>query len=81
MRVKISVKIAKRKEPHQNLYKGQFFQFYPLQIRVIIGRRLPDKVIYRIRLYIKANKDIVVITDVIKVLKKIIYKLRLNLNI
>ncbi|OCK86969.1 uncharacterized protein K441DRAFT_516797, partial [Cenococcum geophilum 1.58] len=45
------------------------------------GRRLPDEVVHRIRLYIKANKDMAVIADAIKVLKKTIYKLRLNLNI
>ena len=46
-----------------------------------MGRRLLDKVVYRIRLRVKANKSIVAIIEVVKVSKKIIYKLRLNLNI
>ena len=46
-----------------------------------MGRRLPDKVIYRIRLRIKANKDIATIAAAVKVAKKTIYKMRLNLDI
>ena len=46
-----------------------------------MGHRLPDKVIYRIRLYIKANKSIAAIIEAVKVSKKTIYKLWLNLNI
>jgi len=46
-----------------------------------MGRRLLDKVIYRIRLYIKANKDIATIAAAVKVAKKTIYKMQLNLNI
>ena len=48
---------------------------------VIIGRRLPNEVVYRIKLYIKANKDIVTIVGAIGVSKKTIYRLQLNLNI
>jgi len=46
-----------------------------------MGRRLLDKVIYRIRLCIKANKDIATIVAAVKVAKKTIYKMRLNPNI
>ncbi|OCK99245.1 uncharacterized protein K441DRAFT_652609, partial [Cenococcum geophilum 1.58] len=46
-----------------------------------MGRRLPDKVVYRIRIRIKANKAVLAITEAVKVGKKIIYKIRLNLNI
>jgi len=46
-----------------------------------MGRRLLDEVVYRIRLRIKANKDITTITATVKVAKKTIYKMRLNLNI
>ena len=40
-----------------------------------MGRRLPDKVVYKIRLYIKVNKSIVAIMEAVKVSKKTIYKL------
>jgi len=40
-----------------------------------MGRRLPDKVVYRIRLCVKANKSIAAIAEAVKVSKKIIYKL------
>ena len=56
------------------------FNFTTIIIK-IMGRRLLDKVVYRIRLYIKANKSIAAIIEVVKVSKKIIYKLWLNLNI
>ena len=46
-----------------------------------MGRRLPDKVVYRIRLQIEANENVVAIAEALKVSKKTIYKLRLNLNI
>ena len=46
-----------------------------------MGRRLPDKVVYRIRLRVKANKSVAAIAEAVKVSKKIIYKLQLNLNI
>ena len=50
-------------------------------IKVIIGRRLLDKVIYRIRIRIKASKAVLAIAEAIKVAKKTIYKMQLNLNI
>jgi len=46
-----------------------------------MGRRLPDEVIYRIRIRIKANKDVAAIAAAVKVAKKTVYKMRLNLNI
>ena len=50
-------------------------------IVIIMGHRLLDKVVYRIRLYVKANKSIAAIIEAVKVSKKTIYKLRLNLDI
>jgi len=46
-----------------------------------MGRHLPDKVIHRIRIRIKASKAVPAITEAVKVGKKAIYKMRLNLNI
>ncbi|OCK91631.1 uncharacterized protein K441DRAFT_574299 [Cenococcum geophilum 1.58] len=46
-----------------------------------MGRRLPDEVIHRIRIRIKANQDIATIAAAVKVAKKTIYKIQLNLNI
>ena len=46
-----------------------------------MGRRLLDKVIYRIRVCIKASKAVLAIIKAIKVGKKMIYKMQLNLNI
>jgi len=46
-----------------------------------MGRRLPNEVVYRIRLRVKANKSVAAIIEAVKVSKKIIYKLQLNLNI
>jgi len=46
-----------------------------------MGRRLSDKVFYRIRIYIKASKAVPAIAEAIKVGKKMIYKMRLNLDI
>ena len=40
-----------------------------------MGRRLPDKVVYRIRIRIKAGKAVLAIADTVKVAKKIIYKI------
>ena len=50
-------------------------------IEVIMGRRLPDEVVYRIRIYIEAGKAVPAITEAVKVGKKMIYKIQLNLNI
>jgi hypothetical protein len=46
-----------------------------------MGRRLPDEVVYRIRPRIEANEDVVTIAAAVKVAKKTIYKMRLNLDI
>ena len=40
-----------------------------------MGRRLPDEAIYRIKIRIKANKDVATITAVVKVVKKTNYKM------
>jgi len=81
---KISVKIAKPKEPHRTPPKfvcGAVLSILTTTIKANIGRRLPDEVVYRIRLRIEANKNIVAIAKAVKVSKKIIYELWLNLNI
>jgi len=46
-----------------------------------MGRRLPDEVAHRIRIRIKAGKAVPAIAEAVKVGKKAIYKMRLNLNI
>ena len=46
-----------------------------------MGRRLPDKVVYRIRVRIEAGKAVPAIAEAVKVGKKAIYKMRLNLDI
>ena len=46
-----------------------------------MGCRLLDEVVYRIRICIKASKAVLAIAEAIKVGKKTIYKIRLNLNI
>jgi transposase len=46
-----------------------------------MGRRLPDEVVYRIRLCIEAGKAVPAIAHTVKVGKKTIYKLQLNLDI
>jgi hypothetical protein len=46
-----------------------------------MGRRLPDEVVHRIRLRIEANEDVATIAAAVKVAKKTIYKMRLNLDI
>jgi len=46
-----------------------------------MGRHLPGDVIRRIRLRIDANEDVAAIADAVKVSKKTIYKLQLNLDI
>jgi hypothetical protein len=50
-------------------------------IAQIMGRRLADDVIHRIRLRINASEEVVAITEAVKVSKKTIYKLQLNLDI
>ena len=80
----ISVKIrqAEKFASHltKNLRRDYDFNF-TTTIVVIMGRRLLDEVVYRIRLYIKANESVAAITEAVKVSKKTIYKLRLNLDI
>ena len=46
-----------------------------------MGRRLPNEVVYRIRIRIKAGEAVPAIADAVKVAKKTIYKMQLNLNI
>jgi len=46
-----------------------------------MGRRLLDKVVHRIRIRIEAGKAVLAITEAVKVGKKTIYRMRLNLNI
>ena len=46
-----------------------------------MGRRLPDKVVYRIRIRLKAGEEALAIAKAVGVAKKTIYKLRLNLDI
>ena len=46
-----------------------------------MGRRLLDEVVYRIRIRIEAGKAVPAIAEAVKVAKKTIYKMRLNLNI
>ena len=50
-------------------------------IEVIMGRRLPDEVIHRIRICIEAGEAVPAIAEAVKVGKKTIYKMRSNLNI
>ena len=46
-----------------------------------MGRLLPDEVVYRIRICIEANEYVGAIAAVVKVAKKTVYKMQLNLNI
>jgi DNA-binding XRE family transcriptional regulator len=46
-----------------------------------MGRRLPDEVVHRIRLRIDAGEEATAIAKAVKVSRKTIYKLRLNLDI
>jgi len=46
-----------------------------------MGRRLSDEVVHRIRTYIEASEAVPAIAEAVKVGKKTIYKIRLNLNI
>ena len=46
-----------------------------------MGRRLPDEVVHRFRIRIEANEYVATIAAAVKVTKKTIYKLRLNLDI
>jgi hypothetical protein len=55
----------------------------PLPIPIVfnIGRCLLDEVVHRITLRIEANEDVAAIVEVVKVSKKTIYKLWLNMDI
>jgi len=80
----ILVKIAKPKKPYRTppkFVQGAILSILTTTIDVNMGRRLLDKVIYKIKLRIKANKDIATIAAIVKVAKKTIYKMRLNFNI
>jgi hypothetical protein len=46
-----------------------------------MGRHLPDEVVHRIKICIKANKAVSAIVEAVKVAKKMIYKMQLNLDI
>ena len=65
----IAVCIPCLKAPFERALKqwkfcGEYNFNFTTTIVVIIGRRLLDKVVYRIRLYIKANKSIAAIIEV-----------------
>ena len=46
-----------------------------------MGRHLPDEVVHRIRICIEAGEAVPAIAEAVKVAKKTIYKIQLNLNI
>jgi len=46
-----------------------------------MGRRLPDEVVHRIRIRIEVGEAVLAIAEAVKVGKKTIYKMRLNLDI
>ena len=46
-----------------------------------MGHRLPDEVVHRIRIRIEAGEAVLAIAEAVKVGKKTIYKIRLNLDI
>ena len=46
-----------------------------------MGRRLPDEVVHRIRIRIEAGEAVPAIAEAVKVAKKTVYKMRLNLDI
>ena len=46
-----------------------------------MGRRLLDEVVHRIRLCIDASEEVTAIAKAVKVSRKTIYELRLNLDI
>ena len=67
------------KEPHRTPPKfvwGAILSILTTTIEVIMGRRLLDKVVYRIRIRIKAGKAVPVIAEAVKVAKNTIYKMR-----
>jgi len=46
-----------------------------------MGRRLPDEVVHRIRIRVEAGEAVPAIAEAVKVAKKTIYKMQLNLDI
>ena len=46
-----------------------------------MGRRLPDEVVHRIKVHIEVGKAVPAIAEAVKVAKKTIYKMQLNLDI
>jgi DNA-binding phage protein len=46
-----------------------------------MGRHLSDDIIHRIKLHIEASEDVTTIAKAVRVSRKTIYKLRLNLDI
>ena len=46
-----------------------------------MGRRLAPKVVYRIRVRIKASEGVLAIAKAIKVSRPTVYKIQLNLNL
>ena len=80
----VLVKIAKPKELYctpLKFVRGAILLILTTTIKVNIGRCLLGKVVYRIRLRIEINEDMVTIAAAVKVVKKTIYKMRLNFNI
>jgi len=80
----ISVKIRQAEKFVSHLTKilRRDYDFnFTTTIVVIMGRRFPDEVVYRIRLRVEANENVTAIAEAVKVSKKTIYKLRLNLDI
>ena len=50
-------------------------------IKVIMGRRLLDEVVHRIRIRLETGEAVLAIAEAVKVAKKTIYKMQLNLDI
>ena len=80
----ISVKIRQAKKISLHLTKILRTEYnfnFTTTIVIIMGRCLLDEVVYRIRFRVEANESIAAIAEAVKVFKKIIYRLRLNLDI
>ena len=67
--------------PTKICIRGNATSFTYSYYAYIIGRRLPDEVVYRIRLRIDTGTEVAAISKAVGVSKKTIYKLRLNLDI
>ena len=79
--LKISVKIAKPKRAPPKFVWEVILSILTTAIEINMGRRLPDEVVHRIRIRIEANEDVATIAAAVKVAKKTIYKIWLNLDI